>query len=141
MSDIAVVGSEEFVKRLESAGKPAEAAQPIDGTQTLEVTVDEHGQIHGDTSHIPPEILAQLQTPEAAEMMGKQYREFHGGKVKTGRREIKAQMPQPRTVTPVGKTRDLRHLAPPGMNRRDRRKLKHLAFKQFNKAAIAQGRA
>ena len=137
MSDVAVVGSTEFVKKLAGAGAPP--PQAIDGTETVSVTVDEHGQIHGDTSHIPPEILAQLQTPEAAAMMGKQYRDFHGGKVKTGRREIKAQIPKPRLIA-EGTTRDLRHLAPEGMSRRDRRKLKHAAFKTFKKSAIAQGR-
>jgi hypothetical protein len=38
-------------------------------TPQVVLTINARGEVRGDTSHIPPETLEKLQTPEAREQM------------------------------------------------------------------------
>jgi hypothetical protein len=68
MSDFPVVlGDEQFIKKLAGEQEP-------EGIQQLAISVNPQGEIIGDTSHLDPHILAQLQTPEAQKSMREQYR-------------------------------------------------------------------
>lgn len=114
--------------------------EPIDGTETRVVTVDADGNIQGDTTHLDPNILAQLQTPEAQERIREMYREYHEGggrppRERTGRRESRL---QPRIT--AGQ-RDLRNLRPPTMTRKEWRQFANKQKSAWRKAARKQQRS
>lgn len=71
------IGSDAFIKRL--AGETAQPEQTPEEAQKLSVSINPRGELIGDTSHLPENILAQLQTPEAQAMMAKQYKESRYG--------------------------------------------------------------
>ena len=107
-----------------------------EGTQQLAVTVNPQGDIIGDTSHIPDNILRQLQTPEAREQMGQQYREYHRD---GGRRKVNVEI-KPRMLTKPGERRDMTGLKPPGMSTREFKRFRRLQMRTWSKEALKRGR-
>lgn len=118
-----VVGDDKFIERLSGAGKPE--VEP-EGIAQISVTVDPQGNLIGDTSHLDPHILDQLQTPEAKAMMRSQYR---------GARYEDEPKRAPKYVN-EGTRRDFTKLRPAGMDRATHRKLKRKVFKDLNKQAL-----
>jgi hypothetical protein len=104
------------------------------------VTVDAEGNIQGDTSHLDPAILAQLQTPEAQARIREMYLEHHEGggrppRERSGRRES-------RTAARITEgQRDLRSLRPPTMSRKEWRQIANKQKSVWRKAARKQQRS
>jgi hypothetical protein len=110
-----------------------EQAQPA---QVL-ITINARGEIQGDTSAIDPGLLAQLQTPEAQAMMRKQYKDAHA----SGRRETRTALAQTRRMVNDGEQRDLRHLRPAGMTKKEFRRLRKQQFRKWSKATLKAQRS
>lgn len=142
MSDEAVViGSAAFARKLAQAGKPeptpeeaaAERAEEQKDIEQLAVSIDAHGNVIGDTSHLPEHILAQLSTPEAAKMMREQYRASRYGTPEP-----------PREVRYVNERQDRRIFAdskPPGMTTKEWRTQSRARMRKWRKAALKTKRS
>lgn len=103
----------------------------------LSVTVNRRGEIVGDTSAIDPEILAQLQTPEAQAKIRDQYRSAHDC---GGRRETRAVLRSRVRMLTHGERRDFRHLMPVGMGGKAAKQLRKKMFRDLKKQALRQQR-
>jgi hypothetical protein len=112
-----------------------QSAEQASGSEQKVLTVDSHGNICGDTSHIDPHILEQLTTPEARAQIRQMYKD-HRGSSSGGRRELKKQMPVPRYLADAsaGERRDLRGSVPAGMSKSEAKRLR----RKWTKAAIKQ---
>lgn len=66
------------------------------------ITVDENGEIIGDTSRIPEHILAQLQSPETQASIKAMYEKRHGNP-----NYPREPLPEPKVITKPGNTRNL----------------------------------
>lgn len=120
MSEAIVIGDEQFIAKL--AGKHVEP----EGLQEISVTIDPQGNLIGDTSHIPENILAQLQSPEAQAQMRTQYRDSRYEK----------DPPRKPKYLNTGGTRDLTKLRAAGQTRKEFRAIKSKMFKNLTKQAL-----
>jgi hypothetical protein len=99
--------------------------------QQIILTVDRRGNI-ANHAQLPPEILAQLSTPEAQARIQAMYRDAHP---KTGRRELR--------TTPEVKCepRNFTAMKPLGMSSKEFRKLRRATLKSYTKQALKMQRA
>lgn len=119
---------------------------PLDEVPQVAITVDSDGNIVGDTSAIPAEILAQLQSPESQARIRDLYQSYHGGGTTQansgkviqmrkphpdGRRESKR---QPQFLN-QGERRDFTAFRLPGQSRKDFRRGYRQYVKQMQKQA------
>lgn len=124
---VPIIGDESF--------KSAFVEHPITGSETKSITVNERGEILGDTSEIPDDILSQLQSPEAQAQIRKLYGAQQKGNIKTGRREIRNAM-QPRFLDQLDWMKQEQALAAQrqaGLTRRQRREFQRVVRKQMQK--------
>lgn len=136
-----VIGDDSFLDKL--AGVPQKHEDDAD-LKKLELVIDGEGNIQGDTSHIPAEILAQLQSPESKAKMAAQYRasRYHVEPSKAKR----FLNPLTQADVQMGKTfgiepqqlirRNLSSKRMPGQSRQEFRAMKSKVFKSLRKQAI-----
>jgi hypothetical protein len=93
-------------------------------------TVGGQGQLLVDAASLPPEVAAQLMTPEAQAVIRRMYKQAYG----TGRRETQ----QVRLVSrpPKVEQRDFRGMKPPGMTNKEFRKHRRKVFREMRKEAL-----
>lgn len=94
----------------------------------VSVACDADGNLVGDISALPDNIVAQLQTPEARAALAKQHREYHKG-------DGPAAAPKPRYVNGGGRV-DYTHLKPAHMGGKEFRQLRRAEFRRMRKAAV-----
>ena len=102
------------------------------GAEQKTITVDAQGNVVGDTSELDPAILAQLQTPEAQAQIKDMYRTSRYGKKE--KRETKY----------LNEREDRRPFAetcPPGMSRKDWRKMGRMRIHKSRKAILKTQRS
>jgi hypothetical protein len=131
------IGDEQFLRKLSG-----DVNQIPEGAEQITITSDADGNIIGDTSHIDPHILAQLQTPQARE----QIRDMHeswkngGGKLPGQHRHPKEPKREPRYLN-EGTRRDFTHLRPAGMDAKTFKTLRKQQFRKMRKAALKMQRS
>lgn len=103
------------------------APKKQEGPVEVPVTVDKHGEIVGDASHLPAELLAQMSTPEAKAQIASIWRNSHYGKKEPKR--------EPKYLT-KGERRDFTSLRPAGMDAKTFKQLRKRQFRKLTKAAI-----
>lgn len=115
--------------------KPLVVPEP----QKIVLTVDKHGDIaNADT--LPPELLAQLNTPEAQAQIRALYRNAHP---KTGRRETRQALEgrhQKRADGQPHEQRDFNAYRPPWMSREEFRKTRRRKFREQTKLVLREQR-
>lgn len=124
MSEAIIVGDDNFIKKLADLDKLKET---VDNVEQMSITVDPQGNILGDTSHMDPHILAQLQTPAAQKSMREQYRASRY-----------AEEP-PKPIRWLNEREDRRLFAdrrPPNMTPREWRHKCRIAFRKTTKAVL-----
>lgn len=109
----------------------AETAQP-EAKKVAVLTVNARGELLGDLSALPEDVLKNLQAPEGQEQLRAMYRKEFG----TSRRVL-AQRIQPRVKAGP---RDFRELCPPGMTNREFRKLRRTHLRKQTKAVLKEMR-
>ncbi len=97
-----------------------------DDTPTVSITCDKDGNLIGDTSHLPENILSQLQTPESKKMIQAQFRANKYGA---------SPAPKPKFINDGGRV-DFTALKPATMSSEQWRKLRRKKFREWSKASI-----
>ena len=116
-----------FTGPIEQVHLGAEA--PADDTPSI--SCDSEGNIVGDTSAVPSNILDQLKSPAARAMIIQQRRIARNGPP--------GLLPKPRMLN-EGNQRNYVHLKPPGMQAKEFRRLRRKQFRELTKDAIAEQR-
>jgi len=115
----------QFVGNISQVQLGAKSKQ--EGPVEVPVTVDKHGEIVGDASHLPAELLAQMSTPEAKAQIASIWRNSQYGKKEPKR--------EPKYLT-KGERRDFASLRPAGMDAKTFKQLRKRQFRKLTKAAI-----
>lgn len=124
MSEAIIIGDEKFIEKMASAGKPKQVDPAL---EHLAVSINPQGELVGDTSHLPEEILAQLQTPQSMQQMRDQYRASRYGEEPA------------RPLRWLNEREDRRIFAdrrPPNMTAREWRHKCRIAFRKTTKAVL-----
>lgn len=138
MSDDPVaIGDERFLRKL--SGKVEDIP---DGVEQVSITSDAEGNIIGDTSHIDPQLLAQLQTPERRKQIAEMHEAWKngGGKLPGQHRNPPEPKRELRYIN-EGTRRDFTHLRPAGMDAKAFKALRKQQFHRMRKAAIKMQRS
>lgn len=122
------IGDEQFLRKL--SGKVDEIPE---GVEQVSITSDADGNIIGDTSHIDPHILAQLQTSQAREQIRDMHESYKNGggrlpRQKEPKRELR--------YLNQGARRDFTHLRPAGMDAKAFKTLRKQQFRKMHKSAL-----
>lgn len=123
MDNVDLIGDDGFVANFQPS---AEAPEIPAGVEQIPITVDSQGNVIGDTSHLDPNILAQLSTPESQAKIRDMYRSS---------RYQKEPARAPKYIN-EGQRRDFSHLRPAGMDNKTFRSLRKQTFRKLTKQTI-----
>lgn len=96
--------------------------------EQIVLTVDRQGNI-ANADQLPPELLAQLSTPDAQAQIQKMYREAHP---RVGRKEVRQQLLR----EPKSEQRCFAELKPPGMSNKEFAKIRRAKLHAWSKEAL-----
>ena len=132
------IGDEQFLAKL--SGNTAEIPE---GLEQVSITSDAEGNIIGDTRHIDPNLLAQLQTPEARKQIAEMHEAWKNNGGKLPQRAQKEPKREPRYLN-EGTQRFVTTKRPKGMTRAEakafRAAIRHERHK-LRKAALKMQRS
>lgn len=111
---------------LERVPLPSEQQPPE--PEKVVLTVDRKGNI-ANAAELPPELLAQLSTPEAQAQIQKMYRDAHP---RTTRKEVRQQLQR----EPKQEQRCFSAIKPPGMSNRQFAKIRRAQFRTWSKETL-----
>jgi hypothetical protein len=120
------IGDEQFLQRLARIDQEPE---PESNVEQLAVTINARGEIIGDTSHLPENILAQLSTPEAQAQMKAQWKQSRYADQREPPREVK--------YLNEGTQRLAFKVRPKRMNKAESRAFRTACRKELNKMTKA----
>lgn len=134
MSAPELIGEPEFIRKL--------SGEPISGAEQVSVQTNAEGNVIGDTAHIPPEILAQLQSPQAQA----QIRKLHEAYKESGKmpRSMRYAPELPREMRYINEREDRRNFVdtkPPGMTTREWRRIARRKLHKTHKAVLKAQRS
>lgn len=107
--------------------------------QQIILTVDRQGNV-ANRDQLPPELLAQLSTPETIAKIKKLYRDAHP---KGGRRELRKALEEERRRRADGKADQQRcftAMKPPGMSNKEFAKIRRATLRSYTKQALKMQR-
>lgn len=128
MSDLFVGG--QFagdISQVKFGEEPKPQAELVNADGSKFITVDAKGNIVGDTSNLPQNIIDQFNDPEIREQIQAMYKKSRYGE-KEKPREVK--------WLTKGERRDLTNLKPPGMDAKSFKRYRKTFARKMTKAAI-----
>jgi len=114
-------------------GKPDETVDPE--VEKLTIHVNAKGEIEGDTSHLPPEILEQLKSQKRTRDMYRANK--YGEEPRKPVRMLTTIDPNlPRALQHGAERRDFTNIKPVGMSSKDFSRIRRQKFRKMTKATI-----
>jgi hypothetical protein len=141
-----LIGDESFIAKISGMQPRISQDNHVDeeGREHLQVTVDPEGNLIGDTSKLPANILEQLSTPESKAKMKAQHEAFHNGEKPRVSRVMRGQVDAPKPPRYLNEREDRRIFVdtkPPGMSTREWRKMGRKRLHKDRKAILKTQRS